>query len=113
VKYVCVGYMDVQNWETKSESERNALIDECFTYDDALRRNGTRVNGEGLQVGATTLRYKKGQVSVTDGPYTETKDLQGGMLIPGGERPQSCHSVDIQPSRDQNGPLRDSSRPEP
>ena len=25
------GYLDVQNWETKSERERNALIDEAFS----------------------------------------------------------------------------------
>ena len=39
------------------------------------------MSGEGLQVGATTLSSKKGQVSVTEGPYTETKDLLGGVLI--------------------------------
>jgi len=31
MKYVCFGYLDVQNWETKSERERNALIDEAFS----------------------------------------------------------------------------------
>jgi hypothetical protein len=81
MKYICFGYLDVENWEKKAESERNALIDECFTYDDALRRNGNWASGEGLQAGATTLRYKKGQVTVTDGPYIETKDLLGGLLI--------------------------------
>jgi hypothetical protein len=81
MKYVCFGYLDVQNWETKSESERNAMLDQCFTYDDALRKTGNWVSGEGLQAGATTLRYKKGQVSVTDGPYAETKELLGGLLI--------------------------------
>jgi hypothetical protein len=81
MKYVCFGYLDVQNWETKSENERNAMLDECFTYDDALRRNGNWVSGEGLQSSATTLSYKKGRVSVTDGPYAETKELLGGLLI--------------------------------
>ena len=81
MKYICFGYLDGENWEKKSESERNALIDECLIYDDALRRNGNWVRGEGLQVGATTLRYKKSQVAVTDGPYIETKDLLGGLLI--------------------------------
>ena len=81
MKYVCFGYLDIQNWETKSENERNAMLDECFTYDDALRRNGNWVSGEGLQGGATILRYKKGQVSVTDGPFAETKELLGGLLV--------------------------------
>jgi hypothetical protein len=113
MKYVCFGHLDVQNWETKSESERNALIDECFTYDDALRRNGNWVSGEGLQVGAATLRYKKGQVSVTDGPYIETKDLLGGLLIL--EARDLNHAIQLISNhpRDQNGPLADSSRPGP
>ena len=81
MKFVCFGYLDVQNWEAKSETERKAMIDKCFTYDDELRRNGNWVTGEGLQPGATTLRYKKGGVTVIDGPYAETKELLGGLLI--------------------------------
>ena len=81
MKFVCFCYLDVQNWEAKSETERKAMIDKCFTYDDELRRNGNWVTGEGLQPGATTLRYKKGGVTVIDGPYAETKELLGGLLI--------------------------------
>src|SRR4029077_18264935 len=38
---------------------------------------------EGIQgpENATTLRYQNGKVSVTDGPYAETKELLGGLLI--------------------------------
>src|ERR1700730_13138819 len=80
MKYLCFGYLDVKNWETKSENERNAMIDACFTYDEELKRNGHWVSGEALQ-GATTLSYQNGKVSVTDGPYAETKELLGGLLI--------------------------------
>ena len=83
MKYICFGYLDVKNWETKSESERNAMIDQCFAYDDVLKKNGHWVSGDGLQGpdNATTLRYQSGKVSVTDGPYAETKELLGGLLI--------------------------------
>src|SRR5499433_3218358 len=66
-----------------SESERNALIDECFVYDDVLRKNGHFVGGEALQSArnATTLRWKNGKVSITDGPYAETKEQLGGILL--------------------------------
>ena len=40
VKYICFGYLDVKNWETKSESERNAMIDDCFADDDVLKKKG-------------------------------------------------------------------------
>jgi hypothetical protein len=80
MKYICFGYLDVENWAKKSEKERNAMIDECFAYDDVLKKNGNWVSGEGLQ-GGTTLRYQNGKVSVTDGSYAKTKELLGGLLI--------------------------------
>jgi len=83
MKYLCLGYMEEKKWDTMSESERNAFIDECFAYDDVLRKNGHFVGGEALQgpQNATTLRFRNGKVSVTDGPYAETKEQLGGILI--------------------------------
>jgi hypothetical protein len=83
MKYICLGYYDEQTWETMSERERNALMDECFAYDDVLRKNGHFVGGEALQSArnATTLRWKDGKVLITDGPYAETKELLGGILV--------------------------------
>jgi hypothetical protein len=83
MKYVCLGYFDEKNWETLSEGERNALMDACFAYDDELRKGGHFVGGEALQDvrSATTVRYRNGKVSATDGPYAETKEQLGGILV--------------------------------
>src|SRR5262245_26261287 len=83
MKYICLGYLDEKHLETISESERNALVDECFAYDCVLRENSHLVGGEVLQNArsATTLRWKNGKVSVTDGPYAETKEQLGGLLM--------------------------------
>jgi|ERR1041385_1161501 hypothetical protein len=83
MKYICLGYMEEKKWETMSESERNAFMDECFAYDDELRKNGHFAGGEALDSprNATTLRYRNGKVSVTDGPYAETKEQLGGIMI--------------------------------
>ena len=83
MKYICLGYYDEKHWETSNETERNAMMDECFAYDDLLRKNGHFAGGEALQTArnATTLRWKSGKVSVTDGPYAETKEQLGGILI--------------------------------
>jgi len=58
-------------------------VDECFTYDDILRKNGHFAGGEALQPpqSAATLRFQNGKVIVTDGPYAETKEQLGGILI--------------------------------
>ena len=83
MKYICLGYIEPNKFETMSESERNAMLDECFTYDDVLRKNGHFAGGEALQgpYTATTLRWNNGKVSVTDGPYAETKEQLGGILV--------------------------------
>ena len=83
MKYICLGYIEEEKWETAEESVRNTLMDECFTYDDELRSKGHFVGGEALQTArnATTLRWQAGKVTITDGPYAETKEQLGGILV--------------------------------
>jgi hypothetical protein len=83
MKFICFGYLDTTKWGTLSAHEQTALIDACFAYDDVLKKGGHWVGGEGLQGpdSARTLRYRGGKVSVTDGPYAESKELLGGLLI--------------------------------
>lgn len=83
MKFVCLGYMEEQAWETMSEGQRNAMVDECFAYDDVLRRNGHFVGGEALESArrAVTLRWKNGKVAVSEGPYAATKEQLGGILV--------------------------------
>jgi len=83
MKYVCLGYMDESKWEAMTEEERNHFIDECLTYDDELRENGNMVGGEALQEvrNGATVTFKNGRVSVTDGPFVETKEQLGGIMF--------------------------------
>src|SRR5262245_65468449 len=75
-KYVCLGYIEPGKFESMSERERNAFVDGCFAYDDVLREGGHFAGGEALEPAsrAVTLRFRGGEVSVTDGPYAETKE---------------------------------------
>lgn len=65
------------------ESERKASQKEFFAYMDEMQKNGHIVGGQGLQDArnATTLRFQNGKVSVTDGPYAETKEQLAGMWV--------------------------------
>ena len=83
MKFICLGYMEASKWESMSESERNAMLDGCLAYDDELQKNGHFAGAEALQAAnsARTLRWKNGKVSVTDGPYAETKEQLGGLLV--------------------------------
>jgi hypothetical protein len=83
MKYICFGYYDKDKFDGMSEDERNAMFDTCFEYDDYLRANGHWAGGEALQPAETalTLSRKNGKVVTTDGPYAETKEQLGGLLV--------------------------------
>ena len=59
------------------------MLDACVEYDDHLRANGHFAAGEALQPPETalTLYWKNGKVATTDGPYAETKEQLGGILV--------------------------------
>ena len=83
MKYICLGYYDKAKFDGMTESERNAMYDECFDYDDHLRASGQFGIGEALQGPETalTLYWKDGKVATTDGPYAETKEQIGGIGV--------------------------------
>lgn len=109
MKYICLGYIEEGKWEGFSQSEREALMDECFTYDD-LRKGGHFVGGEALQSArnAVTLQWRNSKVSTIDGPYAETKEQLGGDSHSRSQGPQSRDSVDVGPSGSKGGTLRNS-----
>jgi hypothetical protein len=83
MKYICLGYYDKSKFESMPESERNSMFDQCFDYDDYLRANGHWIGGEALQGTETalTVYWKNGKAATTDGPYAETKEQIGGILV--------------------------------
>lgn len=83
MKYVCLGYYDKDKFDGMTEDERNAMFDNCLEYDEHLRANGHWAGGEALQPAETamTLYWKNGKVATTDGPFAETKEQLGGILV--------------------------------
>jgi hypothetical protein len=83
MKYICLGYMEEGTWDAMSDAERDAMMKPCLAYDEELRRGGHVLAAEALQSvrTATTLRWRNGKVLVTDGPFAETKEQLGGILV--------------------------------
>ena len=83
MKFLCLSYWDEKKFDLMSESERENFIKECFAYDNVLRRDGHFLRLEALQSArsAKTLRHRNDKVSITDGPYAETKEQLGGILL--------------------------------
>jgi hypothetical protein len=83
MKFVCLGFIDETKFAEVSQEEGHKMMEECFAYDDELRRGGHFAGGEALDSARTavTLRMKDGEVEATDGPYAETKEMLGGILF--------------------------------
>src|SRR5262245_37865779 len=83
MKYVCLGFLDETKLDEIPQEDAQRMFEECFAYDDELRRGGHFLGGEALDSArnAVTLRMKNGEVDVTDGPFVETKETLGGILL--------------------------------
>lgn len=83
MRFVCLGFHDEAKFAQMSPEEAQAMMDQCFAYDDELRRGGHFVGGEALDFARTavTLKARNGEVEVIDGPFAETKEMLGGILL--------------------------------
>jgi hypothetical protein len=76
MKYLCLVYLD--------ENRLDELPDaDCVAYDRAIRQSGQCIASEALQsvTTATTVRMRNGKLSVTDGPFAETKEQLAGFYM--------------------------------
>ena len=67
-----------------SEEKLRAVADkECMACGDGFRQSGVLVAAEALQPieTAATVRVRNGKVSVTDGPFAETKEQLAGFYL--------------------------------
>lgn len=83
MKFVCLGFIDEKKFAAVPPEVGRKMMEQCFDYDDELRRGGHFLGGEALDSvsKAVTLRSKDGEVEITDGPYAETKEMLGGILL--------------------------------
>ena len=76
MKYLCLVYGE--------ESAIQAVDDRhCVDFDKSIRDTGQCLASEALQPvsTATTVRVRNGKVSVTDGPFAETKECLAGFYM--------------------------------
>jgi hypothetical protein len=76
VKYLCLVYGDEH--AIQSVNDRH-----CVEFDAGIRASGHCLASEALQpvATATTVRVRNGKVSVTDGPFAETKEYLAGFYL--------------------------------
>ena len=83
MKYLCLAYEEEKKLNTLSRSEWDALREETLGYVETLRKTGHLVITHALQSAttATTLQVRRGKLSMTDGPFAETKEQLGGFFL--------------------------------
>jgi hypothetical protein len=82
-KFAVMGHINEQGGFAESKEEFEALLQQCTDFDEERIKNGQWLSGVGLQTSpsAKTLRGKAGKVIVTDGPYAESKEVLGGIVV--------------------------------
>lgn len=80
MKYLCLVYCDEGLLHSLPESPADA---ECMAYAESVQGGGRMLAAEALQPvqTATTVRVRGGQVSLTDGPFAETKEQLAGFYL--------------------------------
>lgn len=83
MKYLCLVYYNEAAMQERGDDHWQSLNQECQSYGGGLRDSGVMLDGSALQPvsTATTVRVRDGQVSVTDGPFAETKEQLAGFYL--------------------------------
>ena len=83
MKFLFTIYHDEKTLDNMPEDEMQALVDSALDYDEEIRRSGHYIVSNALQRARTarTLRVRGGKVSITDGPFAETKEQLGGFFL--------------------------------
>jgi hypothetical protein len=83
MKYLCLVYFEQHVLDALSPSESAALDHESLDYDEDLQKRGHYIASAALQpiTAATTVRTRGDKVSMTDGPFAETKEILGGFIF--------------------------------
>jgi len=83
VKYLCLIYQDEQLLDAMTTTEYDALVSEALAFDEDLHVSGHHICSNALQLvqSATSVRVHAGKLSITDGPFVETKEQVGGYIL--------------------------------
>jgi hypothetical protein len=78
---MCLAYGDKTKMKALSKDEMDAVGRQCQPFMEDLHKSGYLLSDEGLQWDTKSIRPRNGNVSVTDGPFIETKEQVGGVFV--------------------------------
>ena len=101
MKYLCLAYYDPEKFAAMAPAEVQALVSQCPARDAELRKTGKLLVSASLEgpEAAFSLRPRGGKPQLTDGPYTESKELVGGFfIIEAADRQEAIRVASIHPA---------------
>lgn len=83
MKFMCIAHEEERKLNQLSRVEWQALRQETLDYVEALRKQGRLIITQALRspTTASIVRIRNGELSVTDGPFAETKEQLGGFFL--------------------------------
>lgn len=83
MKYLGLAYYNPEKFAAMPAADVQALVSQCPPLDEKMRASGK------VRVAASlaepkdwmTLRPRGGRPQISDGPYTESKEMVGGLFI--------------------------------
>jgi hypothetical protein len=83
MQYLLLIYGRESDWNEMSEADRGTMMQDYFSYTNAIRESGHYIGGNPLQpiATATTVKVRDGKTLTTDGPFAETREQLGGYYL--------------------------------
>jgi hypothetical protein len=83
MKFLCLAYYDEKAFEALPKDRLEAIVSKCPPHDKALRETGKMLSVASLAASrdSVSIRPKNGKPVVTDGPFTEAKEVLGSFFL--------------------------------
>jgi hypothetical protein len=101
VKYLGLAYFTPEKFAAMAPDDVKALVSQCPSLDEKMRASGKVLVSASLGdlESWRTLRPRSGKTHVSDGPYTESKEVVGGLFIIEAEsRDEALHIASMHPA---------------
>jgi PhnB protein len=81
MKYLLLAYGNEAKFNELSKQDLAKLGETCMAFDEELRATGKLIGGGSLGWSSKKMVLKAGKLTVTDGPFLDTKEVVGGFIF--------------------------------
>jgi len=101
VRYLCLAFYDPEKMAAMAPSEVQAMVSQCPAMDAKLKatRQLHQHGSLGGAEAAFSLRPRGGKPQLTDGPFSEAKEVVGGFfMIEAADREEAVRIASLHPA---------------